>query len=433
MSTHDDGPIRRASWSELFPWLMLLRSVRIALQVRLLAIGGLGAVLMLSGWAALGLALSGDESVEREVRAYQTCPWLAVTSLVPDQPTLAVSGPHSAGETGVDSGLLARDSGLEHQRGLERGLGIAWDPLFGTWEHLSRPFQRLATPGLSMAKLAFLLLGGLWTLLVWSFAGGLITRLAAYELALRERLALGRGVEFVGKKWRSFLAAPLIPLVGVVLLAIPGLIFGLLSRWSAGAAIAGLFWPLALLAGFLLALLLIGLASAWPLLFAGVSFEGNDAYDSLGRAYNYVYQRPLHYLFYLAVVAAVGVLAWFVVANLFAAIVSLTFWTASWGGASEALAAATQPELASGGGVGSALMRFWVECLKLLGAGYLFSYFWTAISATYLLLRRHVDATELDDVFVEEEPEQLAAPLPPIATEPPAAPPAATPPAEEQE
>ena len=38
-----------------------------------------------------------------------------------------------------------------------------------------------------------------------------------------------------------------------------------------------------------------------------------------------------------------------------------------------------------------------------MGVGYLFSYFWTASTAIYYLLRRDIDATEMDEVYIEEE------------------------------
>ena len=34
--------IRDVAWSEMFPWLMLLRSVRIALMARVLILGAMG-------------------------------------------------------------------------------------------------------------------------------------------------------------------------------------------------------------------------------------------------------------------------------------------------------------------------------------------------------------------------------------------------------
>ena len=49
------------------------------------------------------------------------------------------------------------------------------------------------------------------------------------------------------------------------------------------------------------------------------------------------------------------------------------------------------------------MIRFWAGCVKLLAVGYLFSYFWTASTAIYFLLRHDVDATEMDEVFLDAD------------------------------
>ena len=50
-----------------------------------------------------------------------------------------------------------------------------------------------------------------------------------------------------------------------------------------------------------MALLLLGLAFGWPLMWATISTEGTDSFDALSRSYAYVFQRPLRYLFYVVV------------------------------------------------------------------------------------------------------------------------------------
>jgi hypothetical protein len=69
------------------------------------------------------------------------------------------------------------------------------------------------------------------------------------------------------------------------------------------------------------------------------------------------------------------------------------------------------------GAAGAVLIRFWVEGLKLLAVGFLFSYFWVAFTAVYFLMRRQVDATEIDEVYLEEEQEEEAGGLPPLRTD----------------
>ena len=71
------------------------------------------------------------------------------------------------------------------------------------------------------------------------------------------------------------------------------------------------------------------------------------------------------------------------------------------------------------------VIRFWVGCVKLLAVGYLFSYFWTAAAAIYFLLRRDVDATEMDEVFLDADADEAASGLPTVTTDQAGAPVAA--------
>jgi hypothetical protein len=47
----------------------------------------------------------------------------------------------------------------------------------------------------------------------------------------------------------------------------------------------------------------------------------------------------------------------------------------------------------------------------------MFSYFWTATTAIYFLLRRDVDATEMDEVFLDEDQGEPAEGLPSLRTD----------------
>ena len=63
------------------------------------------------------------------------------------------------------------------------------------------------------------------------------------------------------------------------------------------------------------------------------------------------------------------------------------------------------------------LIHFWAGCVKLLAVGYLFSYFWTAAAAIYFLLRRDVDATEMDEVYLDADAERADLRLPEVTTD----------------
>jgi hypothetical protein len=59
-------------------------------------------------------------------------------------------------------------------------------------------------------------------------------------------------------------------------------------------------------------------------------------------------------------------------------------------------------------------VSLWVTIIFLLMIGFAYSYFFSAFTMVYLLMRRKVDDTELDEVYLEEdEPEEPL--LPPAA------------------
>jgi hypothetical protein len=78
--------------------------------------------------------------------------------------------------------------------------------------------------------------------------------------------------------------------------------------------------------------------------------------------------------------------------------------------------------LEGAGWYGAWLIHLFVGCVKLLAVGFLFSYFWTASTAIYLLLRRDVDATEMDEVYLDADASEQDAGLPAIAKAQSAAP-----------
>jgi hypothetical protein len=60
---------------------------------------------------------------------------------------------------------------------------------------------------------------------------------------------------------------------------------------------------------------------------------------------------------------------------------------------------------------GAIMVSFWTTLVFMLVIGFSYSYFWTAATQIYLLMRKRVDETEMDEVYVEEE----AADAPPIS------------------
>ncbi len=277
--------------------------------------------------------------------------------------------------------------------------------------------------GLSVSSLAFVVFCGLWAVAVWAFFGGAITRIAAVQLASDERVGWGAAIRHAGSKWFAYFSAPLFPLIGIVLASVPGFFLGWLLRMDFGVLLVAVAWPLLLILGLLMAILLLGLVFGWPLMWATISAEGTDSFDALSRSYAYVFQRPLHYLFYVVVAVLFGALGWLFVSNFAAVMISLSWWAAGWSAGSEegvarAVLIAQGSEAWVGfAGPGATLIRFWTGCVNLLAVGFLFGYFWTASTAIYFLLRRDVDDTEMDEVFLDSDRSEETFGLPTVTAD----------------
>src|SRR5207244_1966214 len=95
----------------------------------------------------------------------------------------------------------------------------------------------------------YLILMILWTLFVWAFFGGAITRMAAVQLARNEKISLREAIVFARARWQSYFSAPLIPLIFLGILTVILIIFGIFAGLIpilGDIAIAGLLWPIVL-------------------------------------------------------------------------------------------------------------------------------------------------------------------------------------------
>ena len=62
------------------------------------------------------------------------------------------------------------------------------------------------------------------------------------------------------------------------------------------------------------------------------------------------------------------------------------------------------------GQAGVTLIGLWVDVAVVLALGFVFSFFWTSTTAIYFLLRRQVDATEMDEVYLPDEQQPYGLP-----------------------
>ncbi len=379
--------LRSIAWLDLCPWLLLLRCPGLALRVETIFLAAVGGGLMWSVWWV------GDTVFPAETDIV-----ISNSDVVP--PTPAVN---DLWQTVTQPGQASP--------------AIRWPA----------PLMRVLSLDASPAEIAHVACCGVLTLLIWSIIGGAITRSAAVQLARDQRIGLGPSLSFAFRKLASFFFAPLFPLLGVAFFVIGVLVIvGLPMNLDLGLVWAGLVWIFVLLFGILVGVVLLGLVFGWPLMWGTISSEGSDAFDALSRSYAYTLQRPLHYLFYVVVAGVLGALIWSVVLIFGEAVIQLCLWSADWGvfnelRMTEIVAAANGQGIAIDDGVmtlgglgqaGATLIGVLNTALRLVTFSFIYGYFWVAASAMYLLLRRDVDHTETDEVYLEDDSESYG--LPPL-------------------
>src|SRR5690606_3766975 len=104
-------------------------------------------------------------------------------------------------------------------------------------------------------------------LIVWGLFGGAIARIAAVHAARDEKISIRAALKFSGGKLLSFVFAPIIPLliiVGIGFLVFLGALVGNIP--FIGPILIGLTFFLALAAGIVMTLVLLGLIGGFNLM-----------------------------------------------------------------------------------------------------------------------------------------------------------------------
>lgn len=334
------------------------------------------------------------------------------------------------------------------------------------------PIVRLFDSAANFWMRIYLFLLILWMLMMWAFFGGIITRMAIVQIAGKEGGGLRDAVRFVRSRYLSYFCSPIVP-IGLIFAVVLGCIFfGIfhLIPVFGDIVVDGLFWWIPLGAGFVMALLVVGLVG-YPLMYSTLSAEGSDTFDALSRSYNYVYESPWSYLWYGFVSVLYGAIVIFFVVFMSSLMVYLGKWgvsqtplTQTFDRSPEYLfiysptsfgwrelmlqgsPAAIQPNPNYGrmmpddpsgktkdmrqyvpvnqeahdkyireyswyNQAGAGMVSFWLTLLFMLMLGFSYSYFWTASSMIYLLMRKKVDEVEVDEIYTEEE--EIEEPVPP--------------------
>jgi hypothetical protein len=373
--------VHEVRWADALPWWLLFKAAGVAFSPTVILLAALGAVATWAGWSACSqLGLAGTDGF---------------ASLVTPLDGGVIFPP---GDGMVTAPLTPSRQVLPWTHDLLRQLP---QPLAELTALVSVPFRPTATPHQLLGAVARLA----WFVLVWSIFGTGITRHVALKLIGEEAPGPLRATLYGSRTWLPSFNAVLFVIVGILALSIPGALLGLAMRTEWGLAFAGAIWPLVLLGAVVLAILAVGVVAGWPLMVAAVGVERGDSFQAISTAFSYLYQRPLHYAFYVLVALAVAVPS-VAVAGLFAdATGTLAMWAASFGMGHERTVAVLDGLSGSGTEAtqwGVKAIAFWSRGLAHLLSSFGWGYFWAIATAAYMLLRQDVDGTELDEVVIDE-------------------------------
>jgi hypothetical protein len=390
--TEEVGVVRQIVWREIFPWLIIFRAFRISVSLPILALATIGWLLTpLGAQIAAEVFLGGED--------FSTMQWAAPMN-----------------------DFSAASESLQAIPGVST-VSSTSNPIVYVYQHFTDPFVQLFDRSNTIRETAYHLFRGLWSIAIWAFFAGAITRIATVQLGRDERIDLRKAAAYATRQYGWGFAAPLFPLFGVFLASLPLIVLGLVMRADVGMIVAGVVWALALVGGLVMTILLLGLLAGWPLMWPTISSEEHgDAFEAFSRSFSYVFQRPLQYLFYLLLAGLIGGLGWILVSHVSEAVIQLTYYGTSWGATNDRVELVAYGEYTGVLRVGIGLVRLFNGLVRTIAMAFNFSFFFCALTAIYLVLRRDVDKTDFDEVFVEDDRQQYSLPpLEPDAQSSPAA------------
>lgn len=230
---------------------------------------------------------------------------------------------------------------------------------------------------------------GLPLYLLWSVLGGWFAR---WELLAQQRLnphvsradeaSIGRLVGFVGRRLTSFVGSVFAVAVFAGIAFLPGLVAGYITRIPVlGPLFVAAMLPIVLIGGMMLVLVSGAAACQW-LAPAAIACEAADTFEAISRSFSYFFQAPFSFLW--------------------REVVALTI---------AALPLAGAIYLGATGRVEERL-----PVLLLAAAGLSFSCFWGLQAVVYQAMRRIIDGSDEDEVYLEVKDDTTRTPPRPAET-----------------
>ncbi len=366
-------------WHSVLPCLHLLRVPQLAFRGRAIALAMLAVVVFALGNAALR-QLPFIEGKDPK-------------SLFPVLPELSATVSERLVSSNVleERWLIPREVPKANR---DRRLADSYGWMTWPLETVIQPAIRLFDFGSSWSEIATAWTSLLWALLVWGVFGGALSRMMAVRFARDESVSLRAALRFSIRNWQSHLYGPLLPMLGVGFFTLVAFSVGSLERWlvASNGTVLAVLGSIPVLCGVAMTILLGLTTAGWPLMTSAISTEGSDGFDGLSRAFGYVLNRSWYLLGLTLLVVLIG----YFTSTLLVVFFEITTWLVDW-------SVGPTSEKDSG--------TLWFDVLNIARIGICVSYFWSATTVIYFLLRQSDDGAPLDQVYIPGPPPK-AEPLP---------------------
>lgn len=257
-------------------------------------------------------------------------------------------------------------------------------------------------------------------LAVISIAGGSLCRITALQFSRGEKPGLTEALGFSIKKFSSFFTAPLVPAGIIIFIGLLIFLLGLTGNIPrVGELLIGIFMLLALTAGVLITIVLIGTLAGFNLMFPAVAYDGSDCFDAISRSFSYVYSKPWRMGFYTAIAAVYGAICYTFVRFFTFLLLLVTRWFLQLGiwvknssrEVNKLTAIWPEPSFTNLLGSPASTMANWSQSiaaflvylvlLVVIGllVAFVISFYFSANTIIYSLMRNRVDNTALEDIF----------------------------------
>ncbi|MBL0870911.1 MAG: hypothetical protein IBJ18_10085 [Phycisphaerales bacterium] len=282
---------------------------------------------------------------------------------------------------------------------------------------VARPFS-LISNGWKPALLAFLVI--LPGISLFAVIGGAISRSAACEASQRVKLTWTQSLAFALARWRSLVGCILGPLV--IIWFVAGLLWIIAQGFKVPYldVITSLVFSFSFIAALVAAVISVAFVFGQSMLIPAVAAEGGDAFDSVQRAYAYTLARPGRLVVYSVILAIQGLIAIGVVGGIVYLVFLFTATASrlpvdhfpsvsamanplSVNPFSSAPIPNLNPELAEQSGtlkLAVNIVNFFAAILAAGIAAYAVSFYFTASTMLYLVMRQLVDGQDVHELWM---------------------------------